>query len=377
MNWHNNRIVTSSVNINENEVFFSGGSKHLTNTLSRDKQPSPRHRNSSYLSLPKKPLEKTRSSSDSHTHKIMLSVKSPCPSIRSQKLEDESKVSVKVYSTDSFDNLLIAKDVKRIDHDKRRVDKPNLKSHDRSKSCLVYIPTDPWVPNIDIDQANYNNNNPKSSKTKKKGENRMKKLMNTKSLSRPDLDDVFNDDDPWVYDETIKIEKKSATFTKRSTRSFHIETGKSGTMQPSHKSPNEINKNFPSTTLSFSTQQKDPMLSLSPTLGYRTVDENKVTNMKQRTTSKSQHLNVSNPNLLQPRHSFSSSSRNDDELPLNIRRLSEEIKCSSNYSIDRNYSSTASINQYTKSSEITTTISSTTDKGAPVIFGDSLLETTC
>lgn len=338
-------------------------------------QPSPRHRNSNFLSLPKKPLEKTRSSSDSHTPKMMLSVKSPCPSIRSQKLgeDHQHKVSVKVYSTDSFENLC-AKDVKRTDHDKRRVDRQNLKSHDRSKSCLVYIPTDPWVPNID--QTN-NNINTKSTKTKKKGENRMKKLMNNKSMSRPDLDEVFNDDNPWVYDENIKTEKKSATFTKRSSRSFQIETGKSGTMQPSHKSPNESNKSFPSTTLSYSTQQKDPMLLLSPTLGYRSVDENKATNMKQRSNSKNQHLNVSNPNLLQPRHSFSSSSQRDDELPLSIRRLSEEIKCSSNYSIDRNFSSTANINQNSKSSETTTTTSSTTDKDASVIFGDSLLETTC
>lgn len=352
-------------------------------------QPSPRHRNSNYLSLPKKPIEKTRSSSDPHSHKHMLSVnKSPCPSVRSQKLDDDrsSRVSVKVYSTDSFDNLLKAKDVKRIERDQRRVDKENLKSHDRSKSCLVYIPTDPWVPHVEIDQSfsNHNGGNysTKSSKTKKKGENRMKKLMNTKSLSRPDLDEDFNDDDPWVYDETIKTEKKSATFTKRSSRSFHAETGKSGTMQPSHKSPNESNKSFPSTNLSYTMQAQEPMLSLSPTLGYRTVDDNKATTVKQQRTSSSsktsnQHLNVSNPNLLQPRHSFSSSSRRDDELPLNIRRLSEEIRHSSNYSIDRNFSSTASINQYAKSGDVTTTSSSTTDKGASVIFGDSLLETTC
>lgn len=385
-------IVTSPVNMRDDDVFFIGASgRHKINTLSRDMQPSPRHRNSNYLSLPKKPVEKTRSSSDPHSQKHLLCVsKSPCPSVRSQKLDEAnsrsgSRVSVKVYSTDSFDNLLKAKDVKRIDHDRRRcVDKENLMSHDRSKSCLVYIPTDPWVPNVEIDQIDHNSNT--SRKTKKKGENRMKKLMSTKSPSRPELDDGFNgDDDPWVYDETIKTEKRSATFTKRSSRSFHAETttmttttGKSGTVQPSHRSPNESHKSFPVTTLSYA---QEPMLSLSPTLGYRTVDEsNKFSGEQQRTSSKSQHLNVSNPNLLQPRHSFSSSSRRDDELPLNIRRLSEEIKCSSNYSIDRNFSSTASINQYTKSSEVmttTTTSSSTTEKGAPVIFGDPLLETTC
>lgn len=324
---------------------------------SKDVQTSPhRHRNSNYLSLPKKSCDQVKI------------VKSPCPSVRSHKQHQiDDQVSVNYCLTDSIDNL--TNEVRKIEQFDFRVDGMNLQSS-RSKSCLVYVPTDPWIPiNLDMDQTNNNNSNSntKSMKSKKKGENRMKKLMTTKSLSRPDLDaddDEENDDDPWVYDETIKTEKRSV---KRTSRSFHSETssGRSGTLQYK-KSPNESNKSFPSSTLSYA--HREPMLSLSPTLGYRTVDETQ----RNKTT---QHLNVSNPNLLQPRHSFSSStttSKRDDELTLNIRRLSEEINRSSNYTNDRNFSSTANINQNLKIGDMTTTTTASKEKGA-----DSLLETTC
>jgi hypothetical protein len=355
---------------NSNEVC----GKLSLSTASKDVHMSPhrQHRNSNYLSLPKNSssnISKISNNDDDINHHYQIQTnnklsKSPCPSIRSQKIENQMKISIENL-TDDFDI---------------RVDKKNLSSS-LSKSCLIYVPTDPWIPNLEMDQTNNNNSNntSKSMKSKKKGENRMKKLINTKSLSRPDLVDenCRGDDDPWVYDETIKTEKRSATFTKRTSRSFHSETN-SGRFLINNKSPNESNKSFPSSTLSYSISQKDPMLSLSPTLGYCIVDESKRSKQQQRNnTQQQQHLNVSNPNLLQPRHSFSSStmtSKRDDELTLNIRRLSEEINRSSNYTNERHFStSTANINQNLKTNETM----ATTEKNSTTNLRDSLLETTC
>jgi hypothetical protein len=230
--------------------------------------------------------------------------------------------------------------------------------NNRSTSCLVYVPSDPWTKQD-------------GSKGKKKGGNRMKKLMDAKSLSRPDL----VDDDPWVLDETRKIKdenKKSATYRNPHSKSLHIES-KSGTararLQRSKSPANVLEdnpKNPPTSPSNLSPSQKDPLSSLSPKLGYNLVPDERTSKSKK----KNQFLNVSNPNLLQPRHSFSTSTpKKDDELTLNIRRLSEQIKYSSNYASYGNFSSASTANTSPKPGEM--------DKKSSSLLSDSLLETTC
>jgi hypothetical protein len=103
---------------------------------------------------------------------------------------------------------------------------------------------------------------------------------------------------------------------------------------------------------------------MSPKLGYHAVTDDD--NVKVKKKSQNQYLNVSNPNLLQPRHSFSTSnSKKDDELTLNIRRLSEQIKHSSNYASYGNFAATVS----PKSGDM--------EKKSASVLSDPLLETTC
>lgn len=308
-------------------------------------------------------LEKSHSLTESKPQKQLRTTKSlsPRPPIKHQHaitVSDEyNVVSLKVSPAEDFDDVLITVTRKESAISSPEGMAESLQLHDhhkthRSTSCLVYIPSDPWTKI-------------ENGKVKKKGGNRMKKLMDAKSLSRPDL----IDDDPWVFDESRKINNKSATLRDTHSKPCHVES-KSGTTRPRRqrsKSPvlDDRLKNPPSSPTYLSL--KDPLSSLSPKLGYHSVpDENSNKGKK-----KSQYLNVSNPNLLQPRHSFSTSaSKKDDELTLNIRRLSEQIKHSSNYASYGNFSSTVSnVNTSPKPDEM--------EKKSSSLISDSLLETTC
>uniref|UniRef100_A0A182QZ22 Uncharacterized protein n=1 Tax=Anopheles farauti TaxID=69004 RepID=A0A182QZ22_9DIPT len=67
-------------------------------------------------------------------------------------------------------------------------------------------------------------------------------------------------------------------------------------------------------------KQPSPKLTILPAGGAAASSP-----AKQTDPSKGGSLSVLNPNLLQPRHSFSTPSQKDDELQLNIRRLSEQM----------------------------------------------------
>lgn len=325
---------------------------------------------------PTRTLEKSNSLTDSKPQKQLRTTKSlsPRPPIKHQYAvtvsDEHNVVSLKVSPADDFDDVLNQSNNNNRNEFFISDSSPegavgNLRLDDRHKnnrstSCLVYVPSDPWTKQ-------------EPAKTKKKGGNRMKKLMDAKSLSKPDL----IDDDPWVFDETRQSKNnskdKSATYRashSKSSKSLHIES-KSGTARPRlqrEKSPiffpDDNPKNPPCSPNNFS--PNDPSLSLSPKLGYHSVPvEEKVSKSKKN----NQFLNVSNPNLLQPRHSFSTStSKKDDELTLNIRRLSEQIKYSSNYASYGNFSSANTAN---------TSAAAEMDKKSASLVNDSLLETTC
>lgn len=320
---------------------------------------------------PNRPLEKSNSLTESKPQKQLRTTKSlsPRPPIKHQHAvtvcDEYNVVSLQVSPADDFDEILVknaGKDLVISDSSPEalvgslRLDDRHM--NNRSTSCLVYVPSDPWTKM-------------EPSKSRKKGGNRMKKLMDAKSLSRPDL----IDDDPWVFDESRKSQdKKSATYRHSHSKSLHVES-KSGTARARlqrAKSPVVVSddnfKNPPSSS-NNNFISKDPLSSLSPKLGYHSVPQENSSKANKK-TRENQFLNVSNPNLLQPRHSFSTStSKKDDELTLNIRRLSEQIKHSSNFASYGNFSSASTANLSPKPDQL--------EKKGGSLLNDSPLETTC
>lgn len=286
---------------------------------------------------PTRTLEKSNSLTDSKPVKQLRTTKSlsPRPPVKHQHAitvsDEHNVVSLKVSPADDFDYVLSRNSTQNAVNEIFISDSSpegaasggNLRLDDRhmnnrSTSCLVYVPSDPWTK-MEPEKP-----------TKKKGGNRMKKLMDVKSLSKPDL----IEDDPWVFDEA-RGKQKSGTYRASHSKSFHVES-KSGTARPRlqrSKSPACLPDE------DFKSFKKDPLSSLSPKLGYSQLPPEKSSSKSKK--NKSQFLNVSNPNLLQPRHSFSGTKK-DDELTLNIRRLSEQIKHSSNYASYGNFTATNS-----------------------------------
>lgn len=331
---------------------------------------------------PRAQLEKSNSLGESKPAKQLRTTKSlsPRPPMRHQAAVNDENNVVNIKVSPADDDACEESERRPLIKDKRKGDgivdslRFDELQKNRSTSCLVYVPSDPWTK-MDQQQQSV-----KETTQKKRGENRMKKLMDVKSLSKPDLIDA-NDSDPWVLDETRKsrdtTSRKSATIRHQS-KSLHIDS-KSGTARPRlqrSRSPKD-------TPLS----PKDPLSSLSPTLGYNSVpdknrDRSKSSNgRKKQSQQQQQFLNVSNPNLLQqPRHSFSTSPTSitsstagktkDDELTLNIRRLSEQIKYSSTYGSYGNF-------HHATSSTVTSPKQIEGMEKSASLLSDSLLETTC
>lgn len=318
-------------------------------------------------------LEKSNSLSESNPSKQIKTAKSlsPRPPIKHQKALDDGtpKFVMKVSAATEDENT-----------NNLRIDIEYEKKKNRSTSCLVYVPSDPWTK--------MDSKLPANVAPPKKGAKRMKKLMDVKSQSKPDLIDTNDDNDPWVRLDDTNGNRKSnrSATTYRQSKSLHIDT-KSGTARPRlqrSKSPNPIDT-------------KDPLSSLSPTFGYHLVPEKHAAGGPPRTKKKGQQqqqfLNVSNPNLLQQssRHSFSTSptssssgngsngvtNKRDDELTLNIRRLSEQIKYSSTYvSYGNFYATPTNVTTNNKHTNDNNTTDTKMEKSASLL-SDSLLETTC
>lgn len=331
-------------------------------------------------------LEKSNSLSESNPSKLLKTSKSLSPRapIKHQAAIDDSTPCVVVSKVEETPKK-VTKNENKVVASGLKVDIDQEKIKNRSTSCLVYIPSDPWtkIDSVDTQQL------PKQVPPKK-GAKRMNKLIDVKSLSKPDLIDD-KDNDPWVRLDSTTPRKNAKSTTYRQSKSLHIDS-KSNTARPRlqrSKSPMPHEKTSP----------KDPLSSLSPTLGYHLVpDSSKNSSTRQRKKSQ-QFLNVSNPNLLQqPRHSFSTSptspsgksssgcgtnisgnNKKDDELTLNIRRLSEQIKYSSTYASYGNFhttQSTANIGSATNSNTKQGEGGNAMEKSASLL-SDSLLETTC
>jgi hypothetical protein len=315
-------------------------------------------------------LEKSNSLGESKPNKQLRTTKSlsPRPPVKHQPAvphgSDENSVLVKVSPADDT----MQYETKPLLSEKNNKIVENLRLDDwqknKSTSCLVYVPVDPWTKMETNNQASE-----QQQQKGKKGSNRMKKLMDVKSLSKPDLVDNPLNDDPWVFDAS----RISRDARKAST--LHIDSKSQQRPLRRSKSPHdELSKNS--------------MSSFSPKLGCHSVPEKTLkksntgrSNSKSSNNNHQQFLNVSNPNLLQqPRHSFSTSpttlstsnNTKDDELTLNIRRLSEQIKYSSTYSSYGNFNVTTDTPSVSTSPKQTEGI----EKSA-TLLSDSLLETTC
>lgn len=303
-------------------------------------------------------LEKSNSLGESKPQKVLRNTRSlsPRPPIRHQHsimVQDENDVvSVKLSPHEICTDEIFNFHKSNI----KKIEIGNLKAEDRYKnnrstSCLVYVPSNPWTRLIDEDM-----NAPK------------RKMSEAKSMSKPNLlNENLNDDDPWVWrsPDTLKKNIKKNNVKIRQTKSLSSKqhtiissddiilkkerpklqgtkapmpiTSKSSSTSPS--SAIEILSDIERTKSKSHNIHKSncnsPKKHVSPNLSFKLSDPYDIDTKTSVVTGLSSNeghmrasLNVINTNLLQPRHSFSTISpmKNDDELQLNIRRLSEQMK---------------------------------------------------
>lgn len=322
--------------------------------------------------LPKSPdvstktlLEKSNSLGESKPSRPLRTTRSlsPRPPVRHQHAitvcDENDIVSVKVSPNEDFDeetnqqNQLNATGAKKKAQSEQT--SPNLSdfgtaftyescTNNKSTSCLVYVPSDPWLKMSDIEK--------KSSTI---GEKKVKVFtQETRSLSRGNLVQLNND--PWIWRKstdlsptanTKKSLKQEAYLQSKSFSITKFDLPDLGMMKISSNKKDKNNSCAKSNRPKLQ-RSKSPIIidddhtpfindttasctcnatesTQQNLLSPRKDTFNKEPAQAQRNNNKS-FLNVTNPNLMQTRHSFSSISQKDDELPLNIRRLSEQIK---------------------------------------------------
>lgn len=323
-------------------------------------------------------LEKSKSLSETRSQRPLRTTRSlsPRPPIKHQQaiiVSDETDVTVKITPTEEVDEdfILINQNNHRTNlHRKIKMSpykahseqtSPNLSekggilcmtavcnsdyfstenyyinnNNNRSTSCLAYEPTDPWLKMSD----NYDS---------KKLVN--KKIKNIKQQIN-DLDNSYID--PWIirlsddYDTDKNMRKKKQLLSRQSksmsSQLEEIDSKKSSL--PQITTP--INRPKLKRTKAPVRLGGDSNIITVCNDTNNTVNDHHNKNNKDlkklfendlhKTTTHNFLLNVANPNLLQPRHSFSSITTTttgitkDDELQLNIRRLSEQMRPPSGY----------------------------------------------
>ncbi|XP_062537809.1 uncharacterized protein LOC134206138 [Armigeres subalbatus] len=426
---HYKRLSSLSIN-NGNKSIATSPMKQVTPKMSPNKlTPVKGDRvleksNSLGDNKPQKMLRTTRSLSPrppvKHQHSIMVSDENDIISVklspneefeesretnRHVKNDESVPIQKKAYSETTSPNLS--------DYGSLKLDDNNVKNpNNRSTSCLVYVPSDPWT------RMSSNNSPAPPSKKKLKT-----KKLESKSFSKPNLD-YMEDSNPWVwrsnitlnerkkgslphqtkslssahsrdeldsrqsrlcqqrsltkfdktltipgidlhfdarkkitrpklqrskspafYEEFFQIEKEKPLTKDKSVSSLKIEKtasisningAKCTCYEATSLSRQHFNHNNnhhqcdhqslihkSTTSITSPTSKKQP----SPKLSFPQSPKPKQANQKQPPQPElvKASLTVLNPNLLQPRHSFSTPSQKDDELQLNIRRLSEQM----------------------------------------------------
>lgn len=432
---HYKRLSTLSINNGGNKNMATSPMKQPTPKMSPNKlTPVKSDRileksNSLGDSKPQKMLRTTRSLSPrppvKHQHSIMVSDENDIISVKLSPNEefDESRekckegnceeavpIHKKAYSETTSPNL---SDCGSLQLDDSNVKNPN----NRSTSCLIYVPSDPWTR-----MSSRNSPAPASKKELKA------RKLESKSFSKPNLE-YLEDSDPWVwrsnitldersikkkgslphqtkslssalsrdeldsrqsrlcqqrsltkfdktltipgidlhfdarkkitrpklqrskspafYEEFFQTEKERPLNKNKSISSLKIEKNASNSningakctcyeatslnRQQSNNSNHHncdhqsgIHKSTTSITSPTSKKQPSPKLSFPQSPKPKQNQKNQHQQQTQPELVKAS-LTVLNPNLLQPRHSFSTPSQKDDELQLNIRRLSEQM----------------------------------------------------
>lgn len=369
---------------------------------------------------PQKLLRTTRSLSPrppvKHQHSIMVSDENDIVSVKLSPNEDfdESKEKAKEGGRDTEKKKAQSETTSPnlSDYGSLKLDDNNMKSaNNRSTSCLVYVPSDPWtrmsasvspVPTAKQERKSKKLESKSFSKPnleylvdsdpwvwrsniilneqhlKKKGslphqarslcsalsrdglDSRQLRLCQQRSLTKfdktltiPGIDLNFDarkkitrprlqrSKSPAFYEEFFQVEKEKTLSKNKSVSSLKIEKNASnsningakctcceGNSLSRHNNNNNqhkceqsaVHKSTTSITSPTTKKQPSPKLSIpqSPKLKSQQPQTSQPELVK---TS----LTVLNPNLLQPRHSFSTPSQKDDELQLNIRRLSEQM----------------------------------------------------
>ncbi|XP_038106768.1 uncharacterized protein LOC119766347 [Culex quinquefasciatus] len=424
---HYKRLSTLSINAGQKNVGTSPRKQPVSpNKLTPVKSDRVLEKSNSLgESKPQKQLRTTRSLSPrppvKHQHSIMVSDENDIVSVKlspneefdetKEKAKDEdgkTAVKKKAQSEANSPNLS--------DCGSLKLDDTSLKNaNNRSTSCLVYVPSDPWTRMSAI---------PSPIPTKKQQDHHQKaKKLASKSFSKPNLE-YFEDSDPWVYRSNIVLSEqavKKKGSLPHQTKSLSSALSRDGGFDNARaqrlchqRSLTKFDKNLtiPGIDLHFDARKKitRPKLQRSKSPAFyeelfqpekgttpnKSLNKNKsVSSLKIEKNASNSNINngakctchegnslgrpsnhntkccenvyksstsitsptikkqqsspklcipqspptnanqpelvkasltVLNPNLLQPRHSFSTTpTQKDDELQLNIRRLSEQM----------------------------------------------------
>lgn len=290
--------------------------RQVTNASTVDPTPS---NNKKSTQAPKMFLEKSKSLSESRPQRQLRTTRSlsPRPPIRHQQaiiISDENDVVLKVTPSEDVvpdHSLKIRKAKAKCQSEQTS---PNLSdcggtffpddryANNRSTGCLVYVPSDPWM-----------------------------KMDNNDSKSEHSAAAGSNVNDPWIHRNSENRTSRSPKISRQNQRSVSSKVDdrslQSRPTQQRSKSPaiNDDLVNDPKHKGSLIDSSSENLM-LSPQKSHSPTASATLSPLDNPKRAKNSLLSVNSSNLLQPRHSFSSPSQKDDELQLNIRRLSEQIK---------------------------------------------------
>lgn len=294
--------------------------RQVTNSSTVDNE-STSSNNTKDTVAPKMCLEKSKSLNEPRPQRQLRTTRSlsPRPPIRHQQaiiISDENDVVLKVTTSDDIVQEHSQKLRKPKPKSQSEQTSPNLSdcgtffpddryANNRSTGCLVYIPSDPWMK---MDGNKSKSEHHASSRSKK-----------------------MSDNDPWIHRNSENENSKSPKISRQNQRSVSSKVDDrslhSHPTQQRSKSPviNDDLTNEPTQKNSIIDSSSENVM-LSPQKSHSPTASVTLSPLDNTKRARNLLLTVNNSNLLQPRHSFSSISQKDDELQLNIRRLSEQIK---------------------------------------------------
>lgn len=329
---------------------------------------------------PKMFLEKSKSLSESRPQRQLRTTRSlsPRPPIRHQQaiiISDENDVVLKVSPTEDLAQQQSLKPRKTKAKSQSEQTSPNLSdcgtffpddryANNRSTGCLVYVPSDPWMK--------MENNDSKSEHY----------VARSKATS---------DNDPWIHRNYENQNSRSPKILRQNQRSVSSKVDD----RSLHSRPTQQRSKSPAINddLTNESKHKGPLvdsstenLILSPQKSHSPTASVTLSPLDNPKRARNTLLTVNSSNLLQPRHSFSSPSQKDDELQLNIRRLSEQIKtggytATSTGCVAPSTDFTSYLNQIKKEKTLIKGIRNSgnggSGSGTIVVDADVVLETTC